>query len=56
MIHSGGVIGAGVPQFQSQTFKKLRLNLPYFRSDRYSGFLMSLVPLLSMHFEIFHLF
>nr|XP_039270585.1 chloride transport protein 6-like [Styela clava] len=34
MIHSGGVIGAGVPQFQSQTFKKLKVNIPYFRSDR----------------------
>lgn len=34
MIHSGGVIGAGIPQFESLTFKKFRFKIPYFRSDR----------------------
>nr|XP_002124075.1 chloride transport protein 6 isoform X1 [Ciona intestinalis] len=34
MIHSGGVIGAGIPQFESLTIKGLKLNIPYFRSDR----------------------
>jgi len=34
MIHSGGVIGAGIPQFESLTFTKLKLKMPYFRSDR----------------------
>ncbi|XP_078614927.1 H(+)/Cl(-) exchange transporter 6-like isoform X1 [Branchiostoma floridae x Branchiostoma japonicum] len=34
MIHSGAVIGAGVPQFQSFTFKKIKFDFPYFRSDR----------------------
>jgi len=34
MIHSGGVIGAGIPQFESLTFRKFRLRIPYFRSDR----------------------
>ncbi|XP_033097754.1 chloride transport protein 6-like isoform X2 [Anneissia japonica] len=34
MIHSGAIIGAGVPQFQSITFKKLKFNFPYFRTDR----------------------
>nr|CAB3231581.1 chloride transport protein 6-like [Phallusia mammillata] len=34
MIHSGGVIGAGVPQFESFTFRGLKLKLPFFRSDR----------------------
>ena len=34
MIHSGGVIGAGIPQFETFSVKKFRLNVPYFRSDR----------------------
>jgi len=35
MIHSGAVIGAGVPQFESFAFEsKLGLNIPFFRSDR----------------------
>ncbi|PIK48359.1 putative chloride transport protein 6 [Apostichopus japonicus] len=34
MIHSGAVVGAGIPQFQSITFKKLNFNFPFFRSDR----------------------
>uniref|UniRef100_A0A3B4EMU0 Chloride channel protein n=1 Tax=Pygocentrus nattereri TaxID=42514 RepID=A0A3B4EMU0_PYGNA len=34
MIHSGAIIGAGLPQFQSITFKKIRFHFPYFRSDR----------------------
>ncbi|XP_053547441.1 H(+)/Cl(-) exchange transporter 6 [Bombina bombina] len=34
MIHSGAVVGAGLPQFQSITFQKIRFNFPYFRSDR----------------------
>lgn len=34
MIHSGAIVGAGIPQFQSITFKKLNFNFPYFRSDR----------------------
>ncbi|KAI2661260.1 Chloride transport protein 6 [Labeo rohita] len=31
MIHSGAIIGAGLPQ--SITFKKIRFHFPYFRSD-----------------------
>ncbi|XP_056897636.1 H(+)/Cl(-) exchange transporter 6 [Takifugu flavidus] len=34
MIHSGAVVGAGLPQFQSITFKRIKLDFPYFRSDR----------------------
>lgn len=34
MIHSGAIIGAGVPQFQSITCRKIKLNFPYFRTDR----------------------
>ncbi|XP_059808030.1 H(+)/Cl(-) exchange transporter 6 [Hypanus sabinus] len=34
MIHSGAVVGAGLPQFQSITFHKIQFNFPYFRSDR----------------------
>nr|XP_020637813.1 chloride transport protein 6 [Pogona vitticeps] len=34
MIHSGAVVGAGLPQFQSISLKKIRFNFPYFRSDR----------------------
>uniref|UniRef100_A0A8C7NUW7 Uncharacterized protein n=1 Tax=Oncorhynchus mykiss TaxID=8022 RepID=A0A8C7NUW7_ONCMY len=34
MIHSGAIAGAGLPQFQSITFKKINLDFPYFRSDR----------------------
>ncbi|KAG5282516.1 hypothetical protein AALO_G00056910 [Alosa alosa] len=31
MIHSGAIIGAGLPQFQSITFKKIQFYFPYFR-------------------------
>ncbi|ROL48848.1 Chloride transport protein 6 [Anabarilius grahami] len=34
MIHSGAIVGAGLPQFQSITFKKILFHFPYFRSDR----------------------
>lgn len=34
MIHSGAIIGAGVPQFQSIAFRKIKINFPYFRTDR----------------------
>uniref|UniRef100_A0A3Q4BVB0 Chloride channel protein n=1 Tax=Mola mola TaxID=94237 RepID=A0A3Q4BVB0_MOLML len=34
MIHSGAVVGAGLPQFQSITFKRIKFDFPYFRSDR----------------------
>uniref|UniRef100_UPI003AB00B3B H(+)/Cl(-) exchange transporter 6 isoform X2 n=1 Tax=Centroberyx gerrardi TaxID=166262 RepID=UPI003AB00B3B len=34
MIHSGAIVGAGLPQFQSITFKKIRFDFPYFRCDR----------------------
>ncbi|KAL2103380.1 hypothetical protein ACEWY4_000248 [Coilia grayii] len=34
MIHSGAIVGAGLPQFQSITFKKIQFHFPYFRSDR----------------------
>ncbi|KAK7811130.1 hypothetical protein U0070_016070 [Myodes glareolus] len=34
MIHSGAVVGAGLPQFQSISLRKIQLNFPYFRSDR----------------------
>ncbi|XP_029580338.1 chloride transport protein 6 [Salmo trutta] len=34
MIHSGAIVGAGLPQFQSITFKKINFDFPYFRSDR----------------------
>ncbi|XP_048581083.1 H(+)/Cl(-) exchange transporter 6 isoform X2 [Nematostella vectensis] len=34
MIHSGAIIGAGVPQFQSLAFSKINFNFPYFRTDR----------------------
>ena len=36
MIHSGAIIGAGVPQLRSLYFKWLRFPYPYFRSDRYA--------------------
>ncbi|CAB1329620.1 unnamed protein product, partial [Coregonus sp. 'balchen'] len=34
MIHSGAIVGAGLPQFQSITFKKINFDFPYFRTDR----------------------
>ncbi|XP_071147824.1 H(+)/Cl(-) exchange transporter 6-like isoform X1 [Mytilus edulis] len=35
MIHSGAIIGAGVPQFQSIAFKRVNINsYSYFRTDR----------------------
>uniref|UniRef100_A0A8D3DLZ0 Chloride channel protein n=1 Tax=Scophthalmus maximus TaxID=52904 RepID=A0A8D3DLZ0_SCOMX len=34
MIHSGAIVGAGLPQFQSITFKRIKFDFPYFRSDR----------------------
>ncbi|XP_002740900.1 H(+)/Cl(-) exchange transporter 6 [Saccoglossus kowalevskii] len=34
MIHSGAIIGAGIPQFKSITFKRCKCNFPYFRTDR----------------------
>ncbi|CAJ0937037.1 unnamed protein product [Ranitomeya imitator] len=34
MIHSGAVVGAGLPQFQSISLQKIRFDFPYFRSDR----------------------
>ncbi|XP_035769517.1 chloride transport protein 6 isoform X1 [Neolamprologus brichardi] len=34
MIHSGAIVGAGLPQFQSITFRKIKFDFPYFRSDR----------------------
>ncbi|XP_026867116.2 chloride transport protein 6 isoform X1 [Electrophorus electricus] len=34
MIHSGAIVGAGLSQFQSITFKKIHFQFPYFRSDR----------------------
>ncbi|XP_037684435.1 chloride transport protein 6 isoform X2 [Choloepus didactylus] len=34
MIHSGAVVGAGLPQFQSISLQKIQFNFPYFRSDR----------------------
>ena len=35
MIHSGAIIGAGIPQFQSITFKKVKSKYDFFRTDRY---------------------
>ncbi|KAK7094036.1 hypothetical protein V1264_007711 [Littorina saxatilis] len=34
MIHSGAIIGAGVPQFQSLAFKKINFKYSFFRTDR----------------------
>ncbi|CAH1773141.1 unnamed protein product [Owenia fusiformis] len=34
MIHSGAIIGAGVPQFQSITCKKINFKYEFFRTDR----------------------
>ena len=34
MIHSGAIIGAGIPQFRSLFFKRIKFPYPYFRSDR----------------------
>lgn len=79
MIHSGAVVGAGLPQvdthththtgnlrdacpvavaiamlpnasqFQSITFKRIKLDFPYFRSDRYS---CSLAACSSAHLQV----
>ena len=35
MIHSGAIIGAGIPQFRSILLKVVNFPYPYFRSDRY---------------------
>ena len=43
MIHSGAIIGAGVPQFRSMFFKKFTLPYPYFRSDRSVEFSQSCI-------------
>ena len=34
MIHSGAIIGAGIPQFRSIVVKFINFHYPYFRSDR----------------------
>ena len=34
MIHSGAIIGAGIPQFKSIILKFIKFPYPYFRSDR----------------------
>ncbi|XP_076451298.1 H(+)/Cl(-) exchange transporter 6-like [Babylonia areolata] len=34
MIHSGAIIGAGVPQFQSLAFRKINFKYSFFRTDR----------------------
>ena len=31
---TGAVIGCGIPQFQSVTFKMINFNFPFFRTDR----------------------
>ena len=36
MIHSGAIIGAGIPQFRSIILKFIKFPYPYFRSDRYA--------------------
>ena len=38
MIHSGAIIGAGIPQFRSIILKFIKFPYPYFRSDRYLYF------------------
>ena len=35
MIHSGAIIGAGIPQFRSMLFRFIKLPYAFFRSDRY---------------------
>ena len=35
MIHSGAIIGAGIPQFRSIVVKFINIPYPYFRSDRF---------------------
>ena len=35
MIHSGAIIGAGIPQFRSIVVKFINFPYPYFRSDRF---------------------
>ena len=35
MIHSGAIIGAGLPQFRSLLFRCVKLPYPFFRSDRF---------------------
>ena len=34
MIHSGAIIGAGIPQFRSIVVRFINIPYPYFRSDR----------------------
>jgi chloride channel 6 len=34
MIHSGAIVGAGIPQFRSMFFKFINFPYPFFRSDR----------------------
>ncbi|XP_012640786.1 H(+)/Cl(-) exchange transporter 6 isoform X2 [Microcebus murinus] len=34
MIHSGAVVGAGLPQLQASSLRKIQINFPYFQSDR----------------------
>ena len=47
MIHSGAIIGAGIPQFQSITFKKVKAKYDFFRTDRFVNktFYKSLRPI-----------
>ena len=35
MIHSGAIIGAGLPQFRSLFFGCIKFPYPFFRSDRF---------------------
>ncbi len=41
MIHSGAIIGAGLPQFRSILVKWFKLPYHYFRSDRYVSYQVS---------------
>ena len=34
MIHSGAIIGAGLPQMRSMLWKRIKVPYAYFRSDR----------------------
>ena len=50
MIHSGAIIGAGIPQFRSVVVKFINFPYPYFRSDRFA--IESLIELTKLNTQI----
>ena len=55
MIHSGAIIGAGIPQFRSIILKFIKFPYPYFRSDRYIKVCILQTFVLKLLLKVFYL-